>query len=141
MPYLCTSCTGRRWRCFVPSLFVWAGITWLSLIKAVPVPLMENIPLADKWGHMVAYMVFALCLAGDGYRAQMPVSRICLLAALLPAAYGGLIELVQPYFPPRQGEWLDWLADCIGVVAGMALFSLFLFCSNRRKARQQRAEQ
>ena len=66
----------RKWWHFVPSLSVWAAITWLSLIKAVPVPLMGDIPLADKWGHMLAYLVFALCLAGDGYRARLSVRTL-----------------------------------------------------------------
>ena len=128
------SSTSRKWWHFVPSLSVWAAITWLSLIKAVPVPLMVEIPLADKWGHMLAYLVFALCLAGDCFRVRMPARTIFFLAALLPIVYGGLIELIQPHFPPRSGEWSDWLADCIGTGIGLALFAIFHLLVVRHKA-------
>lgn len=122
----------RKWWHFVPSLSVWAAITWLSLIKAVPVPLMGDIPLADKWGHMLAYLVFALCLAGDGYRARLSVRTLYIWAILLPITYGGLIELIQPHFPPRSGEWTDWLADCIGTAIGIALFVIYRIVASRR---------
>ena len=138
MSSVCSSCTDRRWWHFVPSLLVWAGITWLSLVKEVPVPLMAEVPLADKWGHMLAYFVFALILADDCYRAHLSTPAIYLWAILLPIAYGGLIELIQPHFPPRQGEWLDWAADCIGVVIGVVLFLLYHLWDTRRKSRQQR---
>lgn len=125
MPHTCTSYAHQRWWHFVPSLLVLAGITYLSLIKDVPVPLMGEIPLADKWGHMLAYLVFALCLASDSYRARLSVRALFMWAILLPVVYGGLIELIQPHFPPRMGEWADWLADCIGTVVGIALFAIY----------------
>lgn len=131
MPNICSSACGKWWH-FVPSLSVWAAITWLSLIKSVPIPLMGEIPLADKWGHMLAYLVFALCLAGDSYRANLPVSKVYSMAVLLPVAYGGLIELIQPHFPPRSGEWLDWLADCIGTSIGIILFVGFHMYNKHR---------
>ena len=135
----CSSACGKWWH-FVPSLSVWAGITWLSLIKSVPVPLMGEIPLADKWGHMLAYLVFALCMACDGYRVRLPARAIYLWATVLPVAYGGLIELIQPHFPPRTGEWTDWLADCIGVAVGLAIFGLYHLWDKRSNKRQQCVE-
>ena len=133
MPHVCTSFSGRRWRHFVPSLLVLTGITYLSLIKEMPAPVLGNIPLADKWGHMLAYMVLSLCMAADSYRAHISVRGLYLTAILLPIAYGGLIELIQPHFPPRQGEWMDWLADCIGVSIGILIFAVWYFLMNRRK--------
>ena len=133
MPQLGTSDSSLRWWHFVPSFVVWAGITYLSLIKALPFRVMEDVPLADKWEHMVAYLVFALCLAGDSYRARIDARVIYMVALLLPICYGGLIELIQPYIPPRSGEWLDWAADCIGAGIGVALFGLFQLVVSDRK--------
>lgn len=118
---------------YLPSVLVAAGILWLSLIKSVPIPEQMEIPLADKWGHMLAYLVLALCLAGDGYRAHMSTRTVYMVASVLPVLYGGLIELVQPHFPPRTGEWGDWLADIIGVAIGLLVFFLFRLWSERRK--------
>ena len=34
-----------------------------------------------------------------------------------PILYGGLMELLQEYyFPPRTGDWEDWIADIVGVL-------------------------
>lgn len=118
---------------YLPSVIVAAGITWLSLIRDVPAIMQVDIPLADKWGHMLAYLVFALCLAGDSYRARVSTRVIYMVSIVLPVVYGGLIEVIQPYFPPRAGEWTDWLADCIGVAIGIAIFGIYHVYAIRRK--------
>ena len=124
MPLCCAS-SNKRWWHFVPSLLVLIGITYMSLIKEVPFAVMGDIPLADKWGHMVAYLVLALCLAGDGLRARISVRALYMVAVLLPLIYGGLMEWIQYYFPPRMCEWLDWVADAIGTAIGVALFAIY----------------
>ena len=41
---------------------------------------------------------------------------------IYPIVYGGVIELLQEYcFPPRTGDWSDWLSDAAGVVAAYFL--------------------
>ena len=125
---------------YLPSVIVAAGITWLSLIRDVPVVMQVDIPLADKWGHMVAYMVLTLCLAADSYRARLSARTIYILALLVPLAYGGLMEWIQFYCPPRACELLDWIADGIGAVVGVALFALYHFLTNR-KAKQLSSQQ
>lgn len=85
---------------------------------------------------MVAYMVLALCIASDDWRVKIPNKVIYLSAVLFPIIYGGLIEITQQYFPPRQAEWLDWLADIIGVLTGVGLFALYhLYHTYKKKVR------
>lgn len=36
-------------------------------------------------------------------------------------AYGGAIEIAQSYLPPREGDWLDLLADAVGISLGLLL--------------------
>ena len=127
MPRFNTSCTHRRRWHYLPSLLVLIGITYLSLIKQVPITVMEDIPLADKWGHMLAYLVLALCLASDGYRARLSATALFAIALLLPLIYGGMMEWAQYYFPPRRCEWLDWVADAIGTIVGVGLFAAYYF--------------
>ena len=127
MPHSNTSCTHRRRWHYLPSLLVLIGITYLSLIKQVPFTVMEDIPLADKWGHMLAYMVLALCLSFDGYRARLSATILFVIALLLPLIYGALMEWAQYYFPPRRCEWLDWVADAIGTIVGVGLFAAYYF--------------
>lgn len=125
-----------KWWHFVPSVLVLIGITVLSLIQvsqAAP----SKIPMADKWGHMLAYLVLAMCMASDGYHAHLPIRRVYIAALIFPIAYGGLLELIQPLFPPRACELGDLLADSIGTVLGVALYVLFRYCYDRKQTRQQ----
>lgn len=52
----------------------------------------------------------AAVLSGRGARLTL---------ALLAAAYGGAIELIQPRFG-RDAAWADFVADVAGVAAGAA---------------------
>jgi VanZ family protein len=45
------------------------------------------------------------------------------------------------YCPPRSCELLDWVADCIGTLAGVGLFGIFHVIQIRRKANKDLNEQ
>ena len=49
---------------------------------------------------------------------------------------GGLIELAQAYCTGgnRSGDWMDWIANSIGVMIGTAIGSLVVYL--RAKARK-----
>ena len=114
----------RRWTHFIPSGVMLLVITYLSIVKTtVPLPL-QDVALLDKWGHMLAYAVWALCLLTDGSRAHIPAKHVYTLSAAITLIYGALMELVQYFFCPlRRGEWLDWLADAIGAGLALLLFA------------------
>lgn len=74
----------------------------------------------DKIVHLIMYAVLALALMID-YRRSTKTNRysiyfvLCCFAS--PVIFGGVIEIVQSaYFPPRTGDWFDWLADIAGVL-------------------------
>jgi VanZ family protein len=71
------------------------------------------IPGSDKLAHLVAFAALAFPLSFAWPRRMLPV----VLGVL---CYGGLIELVQPFFG-RTAEWGDLLADGLGAIAGTAL--------------------
>jgi VanZ family protein len=70
-------------------------------------------PGGDKLHHVVAFALLVL-----------PLSSVRPSAALwlAPAAafYGGLIEYVQP-FVKRYGDFADFVADLVGILAGVLL--------------------
>jgi len=97
------------------SLFIknqWKLITILLLIVITILslsPLQKiSIPGTDKTHHLIAYFFLALPSA-----ISRPKNYLYL--GLCFIAYGGLIEMLQPYFN-RHGEWLDFLANTSGVI-------------------------
>jgi len=71
----------------------------------------------DKLNHFSAFAALALA-AWLGFRAVRRHQLISLLGVL---AYGGAIELVQLVVPGRSSEWLDLLADAVGILIGALL--------------------
>ena len=80
-----------------------------------------DVPLADKWTHMVMYGTLTLAIWFDYKRSHKKynVWRLLLFAFLAPIAMGGTLELAQAYLTTcRSGEWLDFVANTIGVCLG-----------------------
>lgn len=103
-----------------PSLVVGAGIIYLSLFYAASLRL--NVSNPDKFSHLLAYLVWTICLTSDLWRAGASFDKRVLWAVVFPVLFGGVIELLQQYcFPPRAGEWADWFADFSGTVLGFVL--------------------
>lgn len=103
------------------ALLVAACIVLLSLLPIPDMKVDVNVPLADKWTHMVMYGVLTLIIWFEYQRShrQWNVQKLVLYAFLAPIAFGGLMELAQLYLTTcRSGEWLDFAANTIGVCIG-----------------------
>ncbi|MBM3604541.1 MAG: teicoplanin resistance protein VanZ [Alphaproteobacteria bacterium] len=92
----------------------------IAALTLAPISAPAPVEHADKIYHALAFAGLAL-----------PISvfrpRWLMVAVPAFAAFGGLIEIVQPYVG-RECSLLDWLADLagigIGVVAGRCLAAL-----------------
>jgi len=96
-------------------------IVFLSLIPIPDIKMPVQVPLADKWTHMVMYGVLTLVIWFDYRRAHQKKNawRLLLFAFLAPIVMGGLLELMQAYLTTcRSGDWLDFVANSIGVCIG-----------------------
>lgn len=82
---------------------------WLSLVPAEQVP--PAFQFWDKAQHALGFTGLALLglLAYPG-RPAMLIFGLALL--------GAGIELAQWLTGWRQGDWQDWVADCVGLVIG-----------------------
>jgi len=96
--------------CSVISWMLALIITFLSL---TPLDQLPEVPGGDKLHHLVAYAALAFP------KALARPDRM-LVFALIYAALGGGIELLQPYVN-RWGTWGDFLANVIGIAIGVAL--------------------
>jgi len=104
----------KNWKLF--TFFLLSIITILSLY---PLPVLPEVPGSDKSHHLIAYSVLAIPMV-------LANPRNLLLYLLLLIIYGGLIEIIQPYVN-RYGEWLDFLANIIGVISTYIVVSIYRF--------------
>ncbi|MFA5242190.1 MAG: VanZ family protein [Sulfuricella sp.] len=100
----------------------WLAIGWVlifliaytSLIPSPPAPM--RFPHADKLEHLIAYIALM------GWFCQIySVRSQRLYLALACVAFGGIIELLQGWSGYRSADWLDLLADSLGVALGWTL--------------------
>ena len=71
---------------------------------------MPGVPGTDKTHHLVAYLLLGLPSG-----LKKPNKRVIFIFLFI--IFGGVIEIIQPYVN-RYGEWLDFLANTIGVILG-----------------------
>ena len=92
------------------TIFLLLVIAFLSLY---PLPKLPEFQGTDKTYHLIAYFLLALPLG-------LKKPNKCILIIFLFIIFGGVIEVIQPYVN-RYGEWLDFLANTIGVILGFFL--------------------
>ena len=114
------------------SIAVLIGIWILSFLPGSGMP---DVPGNDKWHHALAYFA-CMFLWAQCYLA--PAQRLKL--AIIFILMGALIECLQGLTDYRSFEWLDMLADAVGVILAWLLVTVQLavqrrFASNKPTAR------
>lgn len=104
----------------------WLLIVAILLACFLPVPEteMDDVPFIDKWVHILMYLVLSSSLWIEYLRSHTHIDylKLCVGAIVLPIVLSGLIELGQAYCTTtRSGDWLDFLANVIGVGLGALL--------------------
>ena len=93
-------------------------IFYLSFFKP-PQTDMETIPGIDKLVHLCMYGGLCTLLWIEYLRTHRSINRWKTLigAIILPIALSGLIEMLQSYCTEhRGGDWLDFVANSLGVL-------------------------
>lgn len=104
---------------------------WIICLVPIPEVPMNGVAFIDKWTHLAMYAVLAICIWTE-YRIRnkgeaFQVKRLALWGCIMPMIMGGLIELAQAHLTTcRSGEWLDLLADAVGVIIGCGIGALLL---------------
>ena len=111
---------------FVPAL-IWALIIVVgSLLSSSKVP---SIAVSDKGIHFFFYAIFAFLLYFPVYRTKRIAFSFlgsAVIIVLIGFTFGALIELVQDrYIVGRFGEWLDLVANCLGLLVGALVGVIF----------------
>ncbi len=84
-----------------------------------------NIPFFDKIVHVALYVFLTIVLIFD-FRSHNKFSKnnsiYIVQCILFPIILGGCIEIAQDrWFYPRTAEWVDWLADILGISIGLVI--------------------
>lgn len=96
--------------CIKISALILLSIIVLSLY---PLETLPSVPGSDKTHHFIAYGTLAFPMAFSRPKYWFFYILFFLLC-------GGLIELIQPYVN-RYGEWLDMLANTVGLLLGTVI--------------------
>lgn len=84
-----------------------------------------NILFFDKIIHVALYIFLTIVLIYD-FRNHNKFSKnnsiYIVQCILFPIVLGGCIEIAQDkWFYPRTAEWVDWLADILGVTIALVV--------------------
>ena len=107
-------------KAYILTAFVTLCIVVLSTIPIPENPPLGDVPLMDKWVHMVMYGGLMLVMWVDhAVRNRRKFSwmvRVIMLA--YATVLGGAMELVQAHLTTcRSGDWIDFEADVVGAIA------------------------
>lgn len=104
----------------------------LSLTPFFPETPLDDVAFIDKWTHLIMYGGTASVIWWEYLRShQVPdYEKLFFWAWLMPVLMSGLIELLQAYCTGghRNGDWLDFGANTMGVTLGAAVGLLLYFC-------------
>ena len=115
----------KLFRPYVISGTVTLAVLYLTLVpQPLPPPDIE-IPFADKLVHGLMFAVIAIVYGIDWawhHRRRWVTVKESIVISLISTAFGGVIEFLQwAMNVGRSGDWMDFLADAIGVVATLLI--------------------
>ena len=113
----------KVWFSLMSKLFFWAIFSLVAVFSMLAIPGKQMFQWQDKLSHLVVYMLlFWLLLLVYGKYWSLTWLGILLVF------YSGLIEVAQSFTGYRQAEWLDLLANIVGIlVAALSYKALKLY--------------
>lgn len=111
---------------------------WIMCFGTPPSTPLDNVTLIDKWVHTGMFTFLCGTIWFEYLRKHTVVIRAKLIvfAWIIPVIMGGAIELLQAYCTGgrRSGEFLDFVADAIGVTIAFIFGVLWV----RHRAREKK---
>jgi VanZ family protein len=85
-----------------------------------------------KCAHVTEYAILAAVLFRAFRQGQPRIGRVLVLSFFIAAAYAALDEFHQSFVASRTGSPWDVTIDCIGALAGLAIY---LIATRHRKSK------
>jgi VanZ family protein len=109
---------------FIPPILVFLGILILSTAVAIPFQV-EGVGYLDKIEHTFAYLVLVATFIFAFHRNGILSKNSLIILMASCCMYGISLEIIQyTFFPNRYFEWLDALANVVGVLIGSLIINL-----------------
>lgn len=115
---------------------------WVLCLMPVPETPLSGVTLIDKWVHIAMYFVTCGVIWTEYLRhhplqahpSSFSWKKMIGWGWLAPILMSGLIELAQAYCTGgrRSGEWLDFLANSIGVTLMLGVGTLWVWYHAKR---------
>jgi VanZ family protein len=109
---------------YIPLCLYWILIFILTTLPAESLP---GIGISDKINHLLAYFGLGVLLKlAIDFQSKYPVlkKKSSVYTLGIGALYGALDEIHQIFIPGRSCEFMDWVADVVGVAAGILVVIL-----------------
>lgn len=110
----------------------------LSLTPFFPETPFDNVSFIDKWTHLIMYGGTTSVIWWEYLRKHRSLDgeKLFFWAWLMPVLMSGLLELLQAYCTAghRNGDWLDFGANTLGVTLGTAVGLLMYLCWFKARA-------
>ena len=103
-----------------------AAVIAIWILSFLPGYAMPDVPGSDKWHHALAYFACMFCW-GQWYVAPSQRLKLAIVFILM----GALIECLQGLTDYRSFEWLDMVADTVGVVLAWLFVTVQLSVQRR----------
>ena len=111
------------------SILMTLVILFLSFAKLPSLGYFPQVIPWDKITHFSMYFILTVILLSDFHNKNEPTTKqwtFLLICVAYPLVLGMITELFQSlFFFPRSAEWLDWLSNTAGVLAGWGVFTIF----------------
>lgn len=105
--------------------FICMVVIWILCLVPIPETPLSQINMVDKWTHIVMFggWCTVLWLEYGLHHRVINMKRAIPYAIIFPILMGGLIEIVQQTCTGgnRSGDFIDFIADAIGVALGAAI--------------------
>lgn len=103
-------------------------VIWFLCFCTVPHTELDNVPLIDKWTHLLLYAGTTSVFWFEYWRNvhhhfHLSEKQLWFFSVILPVMMSGLIEILQATCTGgrRSGEFLDFVANSLGVLLGLVL--------------------
>ncbi|MBK8806529.1 MAG: VanZ family protein [Bacteroidales bacterium] len=107
---------------------IYALIAYASLTSGDPdAPKLKifSLPHFDKVVHFIMYLVLSIAIIRFFRKRNDIHKHLFPKVFILAVTYGGLMEILQHYCTQnRQADWLDMLANTLGVISGYFLMKI-----------------